>query len=134
MEAPIELTPIDDFRSGRHTRARGNSAESDGVVWLESQGFSILARNIRFSFGEIDVVALEGDTLCFIEIKARSSRKHGGAAYAVSPGKQRQLVRLARVYLARRPFAGPCRFDVLAMDGDDRGWSYTLFRNAFEAG
>jgi len=128
------LTPVEDFRSGRHTRARGRSAEADGALWLEKQGYSILDRNVSLSFGEIDVVALDGDTLCFVEIKARSSRRHGGAAYAVAPGKQRQLVRLARVYLARRPFAGPCRFDVLAMDDEDGCWAYTLFRNAFEAG
>lgn len=80
------------------------------------------------------MIALEAGTLCFVEVKARSSLKWGGASFAVGAAKQRQLVRLASLYLLRHPYRGPCRFDVLAMDGDEGGWTYTLFRNAFEAG
>ena len=126
------MSPLDDFHAGAHTRERGSSAEADGCAWLAGQGYQIVARNVRFSFGEIDVVALDGDTLCFVEIKARASRRYGGAAYAVSAAKQRQLARLAGLYLARRPHPGPCRFDVLAMDGGRGGWTFELFRHAFE--
>ena len=77
-------------------------------------------------------MAREAGTLCFVEIKARSSYRFGGAILACSQSKRRQLIRLARLYLARKPEAGPCRFDVLAMDGVDGGWAFTLFRNAFE--
>ncbi len=134
METTIVLTPFDDFQRHRHTHGRGSSAENDGVGWLETQGYLILERNVRLAAGEIDVIALEGDTLCFVEIKARSSRKWGGASFAVGATKQRQLARLASLYLMRRPHRGPCRFDVLAMDGGGEGWTYTLFRNAFEVG
>jgi putative endonuclease len=127
------LTPFEDFQDQVHTSARGSSAEHDAVDWLQRNGYSIVERNVRFTFGEIDLIAFDGDTLCFVEIKARASRRFGGASFAVPKAKQRQLVRLAGLYLARSAHTGPCRFDVLAMDGGEGGWQFTLFSNAFEA-
>jgi putative endonuclease len=108
--------------------------EEAGHAWLEEQGYRIEERNHRNECGEIDVVAWEGEVLCFIEIKARSTQEFGDAIEAVGPRKQRRISRAAALYLAIRAEAAPvCRFDVLGMDKLPEGWRYTLVRNAFEA-
>ena len=127
------MSAVPPFRSHQSTHDRGRTAEADGVRWLEEQGIHVLGRNVRTKAGEIDVVGLDGDTLCFIEIKARSTTAFGPAAMAVPPAKQRRIARAASLYLSRWPHAGPCRFDVLAMDLGEAGWSYDWIRNAFEA-
>ncbi len=126
------MRALDEFQQQTHTRGRGRSAEQAAMAWLEGQGFRILERNLSTSAGEIDAVALEGDTLCFVEVKARANAAYGPAASAVPARKQRRIGRAAGLYLAARPFAGPCRFDVVAMDPGDEGWRFTLIRNAFE--
>ena len=120
-----------DFASQPHTRARGRVGEEDAVRWLRSQGYEVLERNVVTRAGEIDLVAREGDTLCFVEIKARGSAAYGPAVAAVGPAKQRRLSRAAALYLATRRLAGSCRFDVLGLDAGPDGWEYTLVRDAF---
>ena len=120
------------FREQKNTHDRGRSAEADGVRWLEEQGFEVVARNVRTRAGELDVVGLDGDTVAFVEIKARSTRQFGPAATAVPPSKQRRIARAATLYLTRHPHSGPCRLDVLAMDMEQAGWSFQWIRNAFE--
>ena len=126
------MTPLEEFEQQIHTRGRGRLAEADGVAWLQGHGFRILDRNVEYRAGEIDVVALEGDTLCFVEIKARATAQFGEAVRAVTRRKQRQIVAAASLFLATNPHDGPCRFDVLAMDGAQDGWRYTLLRDAFQ--
>ena len=128
------MTPVEDFRRQGHTRGRGVSAEEDGVAWLRRRGLEILDRNVEYRAGEIDVVARDGDTLCFIEIKARASGRFGGAVRAVGRRKQRQIAAAAALYLATHAHDGPCRFDVLAMDADGTAWRYTYLQEAFELG
>jgi len=126
------MSDLQDFRQQAHTRARGRSAETSAVDWLERNGYSIRERNHSTPAGEIDIVATEGDTLCFIEVKARAESTFGPAIAAVTPRKQRRLARAAALYLASQPFSGPCRFDVLGLDSGPDGWEFTLVRNAFE--
>jgi len=121
------------FRSQPHNRAKGSEAERRGVAWLRRQGYRVLAVNVTNRGGEIDVVAVDGDTLCFIEIKARASDRFGPAVLAVDATKRRKLARAASAYLAGRPWEGPCRFDVLGMDLVDGAFEYTLLRDAFLA-
>lgn len=125
---------LDRFRAQRHPHGRGRAAEADAARWLRRKGFAIAAVNAVTRAGEIDVVAREGDTLCFVEVKARADDSHGPALAAVGPAKQRRLARAAALWLARHPHDGPARFDVLALDGGPDGWRYTLVRNAFEVG
>jgi putative endonuclease len=118
-----------------HTRARGRAAEDLAVAWLECQGYRIEARNVVNVAGEIDVVARDGETLCFVEVKARATRSYGPAITAVDGRKQRRLARAAALYLAFQGAEGPCRFDVLGMDREETGeWVFTLLRDAFEGG
>lgn len=122
----------DGFREQPHNRGRGKVGEDDAVRHLESQGYRILARNVVNHGGEIDVVAMDGKTLCFVEIKARDGDRYGLSIEAVGYTKQRRLSRAAALYLTVRGWHGrPCRFDVLGLDREESGWRYTLIRNAF---
>jgi len=121
------------FESAAHTRAQGAAAEDEAERWLRAAGYEILERNLFTPVGEIDVVAREGDTLCFVEVKARAGPACGPAIEAVHAGKQRRLTRAAALYVTEHGFSGPCRFDVLGLDREPTGWRATLIRNAFEA-
>ena len=120
------------FREQPHTRAQGSVAEQAAAQWLEGQGFRILDTNVRNPAGELDIVALEGDTLCYIEVKARANPAFGRAIEAVDWKKRRRLMRAAALDLAHRRHEGPCRFDVLGLDPGENGWHAELVRNAFE--
>ena len=119
----------------------GKSGEDLAVDELQRRGYAILARRYRTRHGEIDVVAREGETLVFVEVKARTTREFGEAAEAVTPRKQRRLVSMAIDYLARHRLTGrACRFDVVAVDPvqssgarTGAGRQLTVYRNAFGA-
>ena len=121
------------FRFQPDMRARGRVGEAEAEDYLRRRGYRVIDRNVSTRAGEIDRIARDGDTLCFIEVKARANRAFGPAVEAIPVSKQRRLARAASLYLTQHPFDGPCRFDVLAMDLDDDGWSYTLVRDAFQA-
>ena len=116
-----------------HTRATGAEAEDRAVRWLARQGYEILGRNLYYKPGEIDVVAQDGDTRCFIEIKFRTRRDFGPAVAAVNRRKQVRIAQAARLYLAQSGYRGACRFDVLGIHPEREKWHYDLIRNAFEA-
>jgi len=78
-------------------------------------------------------VARDGETLCFVEIKARETTAFGFASATVTPHQQRRISRAAAMWLVDSPHDGDCRFDVLAMDWDGDGWHYELIRDAFAA-
>ncbi len=110
----------------------GKSGEDLAVAELERCRYAILARRYRTNRGEIDIVARDGQTIVFVEVKARATGEFGTAAEAVTPRKQRQLARMAVEYLARHRLAGcPCRFDVVAIDGAGEGARVTVIRSAF---
>ena len=104
--------------------------------FLVERGYRIVARNVRFRTGEIDLVADEGGCLVFVEVKTRSGPAFGTAAEGVTRQKQHQLVRLATLYLAGLGGdSRTCRFDVVAVErGQDGGWVCSLIQNAFSAG
>lgn len=128
------VNPRDRFDRQPHTRGRGRVGEDDAAAWLAEQGYAVVERNAVTPAGEIDLLARDGDTLCFVEIKARGAADFGPAIAAVGPRKQRRLVRAATLWLAEHPFDGPCRFDVLGLDAAADGWEFTLVRDAFQAG
>ena len=112
----------------------GIRGEKLAVEELERRGYAILARRYRTEGGEIDIVADDGGTLVFVEVKARADAEFGTAAEAVTPWKQRRLIRMARDYLTReRILDRPCRFDVVAIMFDTPEPSIELFQSAFDA-
>ena len=124
---------LDDFTKLPHTRARGAAAEDAAEAYLRGQGYRIVERNVAGKLGEIDLVALDGETLVFVEVKARATAEFGRAVEAVGPRKQARLARAAAMFLARNRSTRPCRFDVLGLDrAADGRWDFTLVRDAFE--
>lgn len=93
----------------------GARAEDLCAELLRRAGLRVLARNWRCRHGEIDLVAEEGGTLVFAEVRYRSDARFGGAAESVTAAKRARLIAAARLYLMRRPQAD-CRFDVLLLD------------------
>jgi putative endonuclease len=114
-------------------QAMGKSGEDLAVTELERRGYAILARRYRTDRGEIDIVAEDGDTLVFVEVKARASAEFGTAAEAVTRRKQLQVIAMARTYcVLERVEDVPCRFDVVAVDGVGDGAIVTVYPGAFE--
>lgn len=129
--------PGEGFFRQPHAVGKGRVAEDRAVAWLRRRGYRPVARNVRNAGGELDLVAEDGDTLCFVEVKARAENAFGGAVAAVDWDKRRRLIRAARAFLAAHPWDGPCRFDVLAMDlgpgaEDSDGARFTLLTDAFQ--
>jgi putative endonuclease len=104
------------------TRAIGQTGEAAAVQFLRRRGLVVLARNLRSRLGEIDLLARDGATLVFVEVKARRGESGDPPAAGVDGRKRARLVRLALGYLAaRRLGEPPCRFDVVAVSLDARG-------------
>ncbi|HSN21224.1 MAG TPA: YraN family protein [Usitatibacter sp.] len=116
--------------TGRRTiaQAAGGAAEEAVARFLARKGLEIVARNYRTRLGEIDLVAREGATLVFVEVRLRSSARYGGAAASVDGRKRARIESAARHFLARLGREPACRFDVVTLDGDTLEW----LRGAFE--
>ncbi len=94
----------------------GRQGEITAASCLIEKGYRILHRNYRYRRNEIDIIALDRQTLCFIEVKTRSSEAKGHPLEAVTPEKQKEIIRAASAYLAALPGTEPdCRFDVIAI-------------------
>jgi|LSQX01.1.fsa_nt_gb putative endonuclease len=99
------------------SREIGLRGEDIAAEYFEALGLPIVSRNYRSRFGEIDLVAKDGDTIVFVEVKARRSRQLGTAVEQITKGKQRRIIRAACDYLRRcGALASYVRFDVLAID------------------
>ena len=110
-------------------QAAGGGAEDRAAELLARHGLAIVARNYRTRLGEIDLVAREGDTLVFVEVRLRSGPGYGGALASITPRKRRRIVAAARQFLMRFARVPPCRFDVIAVESGDAQW----IRGAFDA-
>jgi len=120
--------------SGTSTAASGEAAELRALAWLQARGLVLEQRNYRVARGpsarggEIDLVMRDRDgTLVFVEVRQRRGSQHGGAAASVTPAKQRRLLLAAQHYLLRFAAPPPCRFDVLALDGEHIEWLPAAF-------
>ena len=101
---------------------RGRAMEDAALAWLQARGLFLVTRNFRCRGGEIDLIMREGGELVFVEVRARASRSHGGAAASITPAKQKRLLLAAQLYLQRLPRLPACRFDVLAFEGSQVEW------------
>jgi putative endonuclease len=96
----------------------GVDAEAAAAAFLEARGLEILTRNYRCRLGEIDLVARDGETTVFIEVRRRASFSFGGAAASITSAKRSKLLKAARHYLSRQRSMPQCRFDALLIQGE----------------
>ncbi len=101
----------------RQRQLLGESGENLAVCELTARGYAILERRYRTRHGEIDIVAEHGETIVFVEVRARATAEFGRAAETVTDRKKRKVTAMAVEYLARHHITNrPCRFDVVAID------------------
>jgi putative endonuclease len=104
------------------TRDLGLEGETVALRYLRRRGYVILGTRVRLLRGEVDIIARDGGTLVFVEVKARKGRGFGKPEESVTAAKQRQIRKLAECYLARNRLRdAPCRFDVIAVLCEDPG-------------
>jgi putative endonuclease len=115
--------------------ALGKMGEDLACAELQRRGYAVIARGYRTKYGEIDVVATDGGTTVFVEVKTRAGDEFGGAAAAVTPWKQRRVGQMAADYLSRHALHDtPCRFDVVTVDvieGEEP--RLEVYANAFDS-
>jgi len=117
----------------------GAAGEDAVCQALSKQGWRIVERNFRIRTAEVDIIAYEEDSLCFIEVKTRLGTGFGLPCEAVTPAKQKKIIRAAEYYLAYHEIDAPVRFDVMEVYATVRGGifsvsRYNLIRGAFDAG
>lgn len=119
----------------RDTRAAGRAGEDLAQELLERAGFRIVARNLHLRHAELDLVALDGATLVFVEVRARRGDRFGSAVESVDARKRRRIAAAAAAALARGelPRAARIRFDVIAIDTAHEPPRITHLRDAFAA-
>jgi putative endonuclease len=120
----------------RKVAALGPRGERAAAEFLEKLGYRILERSRRYKFGELDLVALDGETIVFVEVKTRRRDDYAAPYEAVDRRKQERLTRAALAYLKRRKLLGRrTRFDVVSIvwSNDDAPPRITQLRSAFEA-
>ena len=108
---------------------RGSDAEAMAAEFLERRGLAIIARNYRCRLGEIDLVARDGGTTVFVEVRQRASSAYGGAAASITSAKRMKLLKAARHYISRLRTVPQCRFDALLIEGEPPRIEW--IRNAF---
>ncbi|MDE2271743.1 MAG: YraN family protein [Xanthomonadaceae bacterium] len=116
------------------TRSVGAHFEQLALERMEHAGLKLVERNFRTRFGELDLVMRDGATLVFAEVRYHRDPRFGGGVASVGPGKREKLARAAQGFLQAHPkFASlPCRFDVIAFDGDMDAPACDWQRAAFE--
>ena len=105
------------MKDGQYRKRVGSEGEQLACEYLQSQGYEILARNYRACNGEIDIIARQGKTLVFVEVKTRQRGGFGEPEEWVDERKQRQIGKVASLYLHNQRLEEmDCRFDVVAVD------------------
>ncbi len=112
----------------------GKMGEDLACRELERRGYAILARRYRRRGGELDIVAQDGATLVFVEVKTRDGDAFGTGGDAITALKRRRMMRLAVDYMMRHHLSGSaCRFDVVSVRVDGGAPSIEVVQNAFDA-
>jgi putative endonuclease len=113
--------------------AVGRIGEAIALKFLRRKKYKIVETGFRLFRGEIDIIARDQKTLVFIEVKMRTSGAYGRPEEAVTPGKQRQIRKVAQGYLFKRRLGDvACRFDVIAIrPTDDAGFTIDHFVDAY---
>ncbi len=110
----------------------GERGEGLAVKFLKKKGYKIITQNYKTRIGEIDIIAREGDTLVFIEVKTRESIAYGKPFEAVNYFKKRKIANVAMLYLKKMKEIPPCRFDVVSIYYEQGKPDCELIKDAFE--
>ena len=134
---PVSFAFVGRTRDGGRVAAKdavGRYGERVAVGYLTALGMQLIDRNWRCPAGEIDAILRDGDTIVFVEVKAREGRAFGTPAEAVSTAKQRRIAQLAMMFLTRNRLVNcRCRFDVVSVDVGPAAPIVQVFQNAFDA-
>lgn len=109
------------------TKLKGQAAEKSARTFLEQQGLTFVEQNVRYPFGEIDLIMKQDSQWVFVEVKYRKNNHFGGAISAISSAQIQRIRRAAAHYLQLNRIDSPCRFDVVAIDTTNTQW----LKNAF---
>jgi putative endonuclease len=123
------MWPLTVLKKLSRKQAQGRKWEQVACKHLEKHGLTLVQANFTCRGGEIDLIMRDGAALVFVEVRQRADRSHGGAAASVTATKQARMVCAAQVYLMQFAQLPPCRFDVVAIDGDQLDW----LRNCIQA-
>jgi putative endonuclease len=111
----------------------GSEGEALAVEFLRKKGYRIIAKNYKTFLGEIDIVAKDGDTIVFLEVKTRTNESFGYPFEAVNENKRRKIKNVALLFLKKMKEEVPARFDVLSISSTgDGGQEITHIKDAFE--
>lgn len=115
------------------TRDKGGHYEALARDFLRTQGLTDFHFNFHSRYGEIDLIARDGDCLVFVEVRYRHSSGHGSAVASVTRRKQEKLRSTAQHFLQKHGLTNrmPCRFDVVGISGDARDPQFRWIKNAF---
>lgn len=116
---------------------RGAQAEKKAAAYLRRQGLKVIATNMRYKSGEIDIIAEDKDFHVFVEVKYKSNESRGAATDMVSPAKQGKIIQAAKLWLQTNDpqFNRSCRFDVIAISRNekDKAAKIQWLKNAYSA-
>lgn len=115
-----------------HHLKQGEMAEALAATFLQAKGLTLIERNFRCKYGEIDLVMSQGNTIVFIEVRLRSNALYGGAGMSINMAKQEKLRRTAEYSLQSKPINNnvACRFDAILMQDlniDNVDWLQNAF-------
>ncbi len=119
-------------------KSKGNAIETQAVAYLMREGYKVVARNYAYRGGELDIVARDGSTLVFVEVKSVWNNQQGNPAARVNASKQAKIWQTACHFLATQKeiapngFDEPCRFDVLSARVYQQPMQFNHIKNAFE--
>ncbi|MDT8397164.1 MAG: YraN family protein [Pseudomonadales bacterium] len=115
------------------TRQTGRHHETLALAYLEKAGLRLIQRNFNCRLGEIDLIMHDRDQLVFVEVRYRRQEQRGSGIESVTPGKQRKIIRAAKLYLLSKGLYEriSCRFDVVGLRGDMQNPEFHWLKNAF---
>ena len=111
----------------------GKHGEHIAEKILKKQGYKIIERNFNTRFGEIDIIAQDGEYICFVEVRMRKTDSYGTPAETIDKYKREKLIHAARIYVQKNCLHdAPLRFDAVAIIGNLHEYKYEVIKNAFE--
>jgi putative endonuclease len=123
------------LKDGRKSHRLGRQAEQQALHFLTGSGLKFLGKNFRAAHGEIDLILQDGDTIVFVEVRARTNPGYMDAVESIDSRKVNSIIQASRLYLHKHGISDSalCRFDVVTLTGKLRTPKIEWIKNAFEA-